>query len=446
MPGKISRKKPNKQNNDKSEVLDGLRQYQYRFALFVKFLKDENAEIYLPKSGITYYSKPNVRNKPKLIELIQSVTSLSKNKVDELLNPNLILKKANSYKLQVQNEWRFIDKIQFYLTTDGLIESRNSITGRNLFGVRCEDVTKATRYHPKDEPFYYYSENDDEVPAIGEWNQFIYGEDLKDISKNIFMNQIPLIGAINVADYYPFKKELMELESLYGSFFFYNEANRDDYLVEKILRLLTLYHEFHSNKYRDYRLIPGYIDFLLPRDKISCIDNLHANFLDVEQIIQEPITIDENSLLNYRYEFLWYLKQKYKSITEWDKTFYVLLLLCYMDFEYTDAHIDRVAKTLMKDVKFLVFTSKNNDGTDRQEHGFSYEELSEILSECMFTFDLKSTLKVNGDNLLKGRLTKLPDPLAIKSTYKQNVIHEHIEEEIFNFFRARMRKGLNIIS
>lgn len=418
--------------------------FQYRFARFVQFLKENNAEIRIP-NGATYYAKTK-HNKPSLKDLLLETTGMPESSANVLLSKEPVLNKAHTNKKSLSGIGKFIDAIHFYYQSDGpVISSKNKQYRPNPFGIRPPDPVYPYDEIKRDGLLYHIIENKEYIPIYGEWGAFEFGEEYKNMMRSIpeYAERISTMFPQFYTDEfeeYPFGNELSKLESIYG----YNILQSDRNLVDTVTNFFNLFISKSSNPKRKHHLIPDYPDFYLPIRKDLCLKSYEKHFADFEWY-SRPENIELETLLKFRYELLHKLKESENKIQDWGIHFHALLIVTYFEFDRVAVFIDDKSRDLIEDLRFIVFSSENNDGTNYQQHDISLDELAEIIIDYNFLKGIENSIEIKGPNILQERLIKFPEPEAVKNGFNKSYVKTIISDMFKNYFEIKLKQDLNLV-
>ena len=115
-----------------------------------------------------------------------------------------------------------------------------------------------------------------------------------------------------------------------------------------------------------------------------------------------------------------------------------------LENEMTHKLITYCLHHLFTDLRFIIYTSNDNQVPDFQQDSLTIDELCHILSAYNFKDGLRNTVQVSGINLIKGKLLKFPEHHAAKGSPGVKEIYPVIYEELKRYFYIWISDDLNI--
>ncbi|MEP1304453.1 MAG: hypothetical protein ABJK11_14885 [Balneola sp.] len=425
--------------------------HQFRFASFLKFLKENNAEIKIPDLGVVYFAK-NAKDQPSLKSLLIESLDLTESQASELISRKPVLSDVQTNKKSIRGIGKFIDAIHFYYDSDGtIISSTNKHKHSNPFGIRLEEDIYAPREIQRDEYLFHTYSNGNLTPIYDCWDYLVFPKLYKGLMEGLkeyvwrMSRMFPMFATVNSPNY-SFSKELIKLCDIYGEHVLHGGKTENNLLAKKVDRFLDVINSYSRSEKRDqglfYRCIDGY---LVTRKEVS-LSSFKKN-ISSESNWREIIDLDEFELLKYRYELIWKLVDEKTPVAEWPLDFHALLVLTFFEFDITQTTVEKeLVPQLIKELRFNLFSSENSSGMNYQRHDLNLDELSVVLSKYNFLHGFVKSFDINDENILVKRLIKYPEPGTVKTSTNKETIEEFLKAMFKKYFHEKIMSDLNMLN
>lgn len=427
--------------------------HHYRFAKFMAYLKDHNATIKIhvsDKEPPIIYSADTKEGGLSFVHLLMDALNIPDTKATEYTRKKIGLTDYHSNKDQASKEiGKVIDSITFYLNSDGPVdEIGNTLTKEHPFSVRN---TQYLSIRPKNR----YVETS---PTIRKqrWNHYfskIYRQSphwtLIELS-SFFQGSFTMQEMCKSS--FPFFNQLQELDPKYNDLLrasFEGKEVEDDQIeevnefVDVLNGITTYYDEFQNKNEAPATVIPGYWDFLYPYNKKLCLEFIKKRFSDSSELLDlNKSTIED--FINHRYEILWLLVDQNLKVESWEVRHKALLFWTMLEYESFRLLLTSCRHQLFDDLRFIIYSSKDNQAPDYQHDSINLDELCHILSKYNFRDGIRDTVQISGINLIKGKLFKYPEHHTAKGSLEFKEIYPVINEELKRYFYTWISDDLNI--
>ncbi len=417
----------------------------HRLGKFLRYLKQQDAVIELTfpgENGAGKYKQIYTAGKrdgnPSIEDLVAEALNISGSLAREYTSRKLGIDDKHSDGDKIYATGKVIDAITFYsAASDSIDESTDLLATPNAFRVRTQDPLDIDFSYSKSESDHH--SNDEDHPLKTCFRQFsVYA--MSNLCK-LYRREKALLYSVQHGT--PFTPELHQLHSMYG-----NSLTPDDEaskkLIEDIQNLGIFYYRFIDKEKAEYPILPDYLDFTVPYCSFHARRSAKEKIGDVAAYLQNPDHTLED-FIPYRYEILWALSRAQYPVSEWPIDCQALLLLAYAEHFATEMMMLDCVDVLMKDLKFIIFSSDDQQGLNLQRDSLSLSELSEVLTRYNFKNGLENTIEIAGTNLLKYSILKFPEPHASKGGYSSLAIEELISKALKRYLDKRIRQDLDIM-
>jgi hypothetical protein len=412
-----------------------------RFSRFLRFLKENDAVIQLNvesgSSGQRFkqiYTAGNRDGSPSIEDLVADALNISGTMAREYTSRKLGIDDKHADVDKIYATGKVIDAVTFYSASyDPIDESEDMYTSAHPFSVQSveavdgnsdregqDDAIHST--HPLSESFKMFP-----IYVLSELSDlFRSGKSLEHLSNP---DELFII-------------EMKQLERIYGDSLTV-EDERAGELIKSLREIEGYYYKFSCEKSQSHPILPDYPDFTIPHNYQSAYRSLEENIDDLPTFLQNP----ENTLadfLPYRYEILWRLAVSHYPVKDWPIQCHALLLLVHAEYVATRCMLLSCVDELMEDLKFIIFSTDDQQSLNLQRDSLSISGLAEALTRYNLRDGLEKTIQVSGTNLLTNSVFRFPEPHAAKGGYSSTSIEEQINKTLRNYLDQRIRNDLSI--
>jgi hypothetical protein len=426
-------------NEDKS--IRSVKLHFHRFSRFLRYLKENDAIIELNvesgSSGSVFkqiYTASKRDGNPTIEDLVSDALNISGMKAREYTSRKLGIDDKHSDVDKIYATEKVIDAVTFYSEShDPIDESEDMYTAAHTFAVRAVDAVQGNadggeqgynpnRHHPLSEPFKMFP-----IYVLSELSDLTRGgKSLKHLSDP---------GE-------PFIIEMKQLERIYeGPLTAEDESSGQ--LIKAIRDIEGYFYRFSSQQRPSQPILPDYPDFKIAHHYLSAYRSLEENIPDLPAFLQNP----ENTLadfLPYRYEILWKLAVSQYPVQHWPIHCHALLLLAHVEHVATRCMLLSCVDSLIEDLKFIIYSTDDQQSLNLQRDSISMSELAEILTRYNLREGLEKSIQVSGRNVLSTPVFQFPEPHAAKGAYSSTAIEEWLGKILRNYLDQRIRNDLFI--
>ena len=429
-------------NEDKS--IRSVKLHFHRFSRFLRYLKENGAVIELNlesgNSGSTFkqiYTASKRDGNPSIEDLVSDALNISGTKAREYTSRKLGIDDKHSDVDKIYATEKVIDAVTFYSAShDPIDESEDMYTAAHPFAVRSVEAVQgnkgdgdggeqgynSNRHHPLSEPFKMFP-----IYVLSKLSDLTRGgKSLKHLSNP---DELFII-------------EMKQLEGIYGDSLTIEDEKSGE-LKKALHEIEEYFYKFSCQQRPSQPILPDYPDFKIAHHYLSAYRSLEENIPDLPAFLQNP----ENTMadfLTYRYEILWKLAVSQYPVQHWPIHCHALLLLAHAEYVATRCMLLSCVDELINDLKFIIYSTDDQQSLNLQRDSISMSELAEILTRYNLREGLEKNIQVSGTNLLLTPVFQFPEPHAAKGAYSSTVIEEWLRKILRTYLDQRIRNDLFI--
>jgi hypothetical protein len=449
--------------------------HQKRFVQFMKYLKKQDAKITVKhkdiRSGETFADVYSFDSKDlPMASLIAEACNIRESLASEYISRVRPLDDSHSHLLKVPGMGRIIHAIEFYFSSDKAIGQESIFNlQKNPYSIRNNNISCSDKAIDHESVFNLqnnpYSERDNNVSHSDnmslkevrkEFNDAKFVKESNFLTENLKYEFLEGFRSLTfnynygiykheIDRYYPFSDEINQLNNLHRHLKIHYIFNDEE--SEKLSSTFREYFILYLAQFprlEKAMFLPGYLDFYIPYCKYDVFfQNLIKD--NLEEIISNGIeSTPKLDLINYRYEIIQDLKDKGTKVENWPVSIQALLLLTHYENIAIKRGVSSLSHTLIRDIRFIVYSSNKKSEVDVQQHNITLEELSLILRDYQFTKGLDNTFSVHDNQLLSSNLSRYPEHHAVKNLTLEDKIFECISEKVRESIIDNFNKNLYI--
>jgi len=428
--------------------------HYHRFGRFLRYLKEHKAEIHInvcnKKTGrsrtVKYITAPQ-KDRQNLEDLLIQALNITETQAREYSSRKLGLDDKHYVGDRNPDIGSVIHAIEYYFNSDTPIGEVSIFEKEsNPFSIRSFDINALIRSRGHES--LEFKELHKEFNNI---SNLVSSNFLTDLITKHFSDEFINVQSDDLKSQlfyggnpslYLFEDELNQLSNLY--FPFLDESSESDIgHFEKVYEKLTKIYIDQLNSLNSALIIPGYIDFRTP----------YAGFNMFTRIMISEIfnhELDNNiqmkaKLIDYRFEVIKYFKTSNTKFSDWPTEIHALILLTYQENNAMRNAIWNAVTHLLKDIRFIVFTSKEGKVLNFQKDSLTIDELSELLTKFRFQKNVYDCFTIDRHIILNQELYRYPDHHAAKNSIDKKDISSALIQKLRSYLSDRYLIGMGMV-
>jgi len=396
----------------------------FRFARFVQYLKQYDAEIKLynlpGENSITYKANPK-NDGPSLESLIDTALQKDPGHGRDLLSRKLTAKDTHSNKERSKG----LASILMGIT----IQRKSS--KEDIGAVRLKDVHykyclrknffKAPKMSLKS------NERIDYNPRL---KKDVIDGKLKDVLKNSissstkdFVDKSYQYSGILLSEFPIFERHSKQLNNnlcqiTNGG----NPPSDIEEITNELLKLARVYNQIIDRHNIRLGIIPHYLDCSILSSSDMAGNALQSSYDGIaSNIIRDSKSLSPEDRLFHRYEIMHKLVETSSEgkVKDWPAVFKALLIFCNFELSGLHSLLTTHLRIELKNIRFTVITKNSLDDKKSEKSRLTAEQLSEELRNYFISDPLDEMLKLRKGQLLSKPIFKYGEEAAIANHYNK---------------------------
>ncbi|WP_103664482.1 hypothetical protein [Gracilimonas amylolytica] len=440
---------------DISEKLRKVNIHKFRFAKFLRYLKDANAEIKTvsPLNGETIVYKSNAsKNESTLENLVSDALGVKDGYARDLVSRKLSMDDKHYNKERLSGLGDILNDIVVQKQ-----DSQDEVSDPVMVPIR----EVSYKYYRRKGYKKYPNQNLSEISSLwlterNKKREFTVRPKLKHllqrhidtlISGFVSENDIiSRVAGVHFVEFPIFEESIKQLKEFLNDKSRVTKENEAHFeLKSELLKLTRVYNEVLDRHDVQNSIIPYYRDFaILSFDEQMGLSIEQFFKYSRKELVEDPELITLRKVIYYRYEILQLLSSNDQDVSDWPVRFQALLMLCNFELEGAHALLNEVIEEELNSLRFTIVTNNVYNDHRVQKDDLTLDSLIEVLSDYNINKPLNEVFQLRDNHILTSAIQKYPEKYAVNYNYTSREVHQKLVLILKEYLRQKLFEGLRI--